>query len=256
MRRYCIDKHRHWGDIYATLRHQGQTGDGDWYSTKALDTFPRYNILNAIRVAVESIDSECLADFAAAKSLLINAGSMADDDFTRNRVSEIAANAQTAERVKFSDFVSSVSELDVWEYELLPYRRVLTIAESDNVWASLESAWGIMARSYWYPLCETSVADIVAFRADDFHKFLPSHALRRKLADLSVDRVWELREYGPEYIEDFELFEPCYNGAEGTWTAPGHAWVIYASHESSVTVAGTLLPEIKRMWPNWQQYEW
>ena len=187
-RRYCIDNHRHWCEVYATVP-KGRAGVYR-YSTKALDTFPRYHMLNAIRVAVETVDSESLADFASAKSLVVNAGSMADDDFTRNPLGATAADAQSSEREKFCDFISSLTEADVWKYDPLPYRRVLSIAESEQVWSSLGSVWGVPVRSYWYPLCETSLADIAAFRADDFHEFVPAHALRRKLVELSVERVW------------------------------------------------------------------
>jgi hypothetical protein len=252
---YCIDNYRHWCKVYAAVP-KGEDGCGYHYSAKALDTFPRYQILNAIRVAVETVDSDSLADFTSAKSLVVNAGSIADDDFTRNPLGEIATNAQSSEREKFCDFVNSLTEMGVWNYDPLPYRRVLSKAESERVWSSLGSVWGVPARAHWYPLCETSIADIAAFRADAFHEFVPAHALRRKLVGLCIERVWELREYGPEYIEDVELFDPLYNGAEGAWTAPGYPWVIYASHESSLTVAGTLLSEIKRMWPNWQQHKW
>src|SRR5580698_2053431 len=93
-RRYCIDNHRHWCEVYASFPNQGSARDG--YTPKALDTFPRYNMLNAILVAVETIDSEILDDFEKAKSLVVNAGAMADDDFTRNPHSEIAVNAQSA----------------------------------------------------------------------------------------------------------------------------------------------------------------
>jgi hypothetical protein len=253
-RRYCLDKHRHWCEVYRTVPKQ--TSASYHYSPKALDTFPRYKMLNAIRVAVETIDSESLEDFALAKSLVVNAGWMADDDFTRTPLGEIAANAQRTEREEFCNFVDSLSEADVCKYDPLPYRRVLSKAEADEVWSSLEIAWGVPVRSYWFPLRATSVADIAAFRADDFHEFVPAHALRRKLADLGVGRVWELREYGPEFAEEVELLEPCYDGAEGVWTAPDYRWVIYASHESSVTVAGTLLSEIKRMWPDWREHKW
>jgi hypothetical protein len=154
------------------------------------------------------------------------------------------------------DIASTTIAAGVWKYDPLPYRRVLSTAESAHIWASLGSVWGVPVRSYWYPLSETSIADIVAFRADDFREFVPAHGLRRKLVKLSIERVWELREHGPEYSEDVELFDPLYNGAEGFWTASGYPWVIYASHESSITVAGALLSEIKRMWPTWQEHRW
>ncbi len=83
-RRYCIDNHRHWTQLYANIPNQGRASDGYHYSPKALDTFPRYNMLSAIREAVETIDSESLHDFVMAKALVVNAGWMANDDFTRD----------------------------------------------------------------------------------------------------------------------------------------------------------------------------
>jgi hypothetical protein len=133
---------------------------------------------------------------------------------------------------------------------------VLSAAESESVWAALKLKWGISTRSYWYPLTETFVAEVFAFNADAFHKFVPAQAIRRRLLAMDVRRIWELREDGAEYEEDVEVFEPIYNGDEGVWTARENTWVLYVSHESSVTVAGTLLSEIKQMWPEWRQYEW
>src|SRR5271166_988921 len=137
-RRYCIDNHRHWTHVYATIPNHGRASDGYHYSSKALDTFPRYNMLSAIHVAVETIDSGSLDDFAMAKALVVNAGWMANDDSTRDP-GETAVNAQNTERENFCDFVNSLSELDVWENEPLPYRRVLSIAESDHIWSLLGS---------------------------------------------------------------------------------------------------------------------
>lgn len=76
------------------------------------------------------------------------------------------------------------------------------------------------------------------------------------LAERNVTRVWELREYGPEYELDAAVFEPAYNGAEGFWTSPTHDWIIYASHEASITVGGWMLAEVKRIWPEWERHIW
>ena len=71
-----------------------------------------------------------------------------------------------------------------------------------------------------------------------------------------IERVWALREYGPEYMEDLALFEPYYNGAEGFWSSGDLDWIIYASHERSVTVGGWLLGKLKAIWPSWQDHVW
>ena len=69
-------------------------------------------------------------------------------------------------------------------------------------------------------------------------------------------RIWELREHGPEYEQDVSLFEPLYDGAEGYWSSGALDWIAYASHESSVTVGGWLLEEVKTLWPTWQAHLW
>jgi hypothetical protein len=255
-RRYCLDRHHHWCEVYSTVPNQGRAADGYHYSPKALDTFPRYNMLNAIRVAVETIDSDVLIDFATAKSQLLQAGRAADDAFTRSPGDDIAVRAQLDERENFCGFVAAISELDSWNYEPLPYRRVLASDEAARIWSALKSKWGMERRSYWYPLTEASVSGVVAFHTHEFEAAVPAPALVRKLSTMGIERVWELREHGPEFVEDVELFDPQCTGAEGVWTSEGFDWVLYASHESSVTIAGKLLPVVQSMWPEWQLHRW
>ena len=67
---------------------------------------------------------------------------------------------------------------------------------------------------------------------------------------------WELRE-GHElgYEMDTELLDLCYDGTEGYWTSESMDWLIYASHESSLTVAGEwLVAAIKARWPRWKEH--
>jgi len=69
--------------------------------------------------------------------------------------------------------------------------------------------------------------------------------------------VWELRELETDTNKeiDLALLVPIYTGAEGYWTDASLGWLVYASHESSVTVAGeTLLPELQRRWSGWRHY--
>ena len=51
-------------------------------------------------------------------------------------------------------------------------------------------------------------------------------------------------------------FSPYYNGAEGYWCSQDMDWIVYASHESSITIGGWLLDEVERVWPNWKERIW
>lgn len=75
-----------------------------------------------------------------------------------------------------------------------------------------------------------------------------------------IDKVWEMDESEafPEYEIDTAAFSPEYSiSGEGYWCSADMDWIIYVSHENSITVGGEwLLDEIKAIWPNWEERKW
>jgi hypothetical protein len=256
-RRYCFERHAHWCQRYSEIvRHRGdRQRDGYHYTPEALATFPRYNVLNAIRVELERIDPAKLGDVEDTRALLVLVGETAQDDFTQKPIGEIDARTMADERADFCRYLGGLKIADLSAIERLPYRRVLTTDESKTIWSRLRTRWEI-PNGYWFPLADCELPDVVAFKTRDFDEAVAYVRLRDLLAARGIERVWELREYGPDYEEDLALLEPYYNGAEGYWSSGDSDWIIYASHESSVTVGGWLLPELKRMWPSWQAHVW
>ena len=251
-RRYCIERHAYWCERYSKIARKR---DGYNYTPEALATFPRYNVLNAIRVELERIEPAQLGDADNTKALLLLAGETAEDEFTRQPIGEIDARAMTEERKAFCAYMLGLAQDDLRSVESLPYRRVLGAEESKAVWARLRSRWQIN-EGYWYPIVDCQFPDVVAFKTRAFDAAVEYEKLGEVLKARRVERVWELREYGPEYMEDVALFEPYFNGAEGFWSSGELDWIIYASHESSVTVGGWLLSELKVLWPSWKSHVW
>jgi hypothetical protein len=256
-RRYCLGRYSHWADRYAEIVRRGRDRepDGYHYTAEALATFPRYNVLNAIRVELERIDPGELRDFEAAKARVLRAGETANHDFTREPSGEIDQRSLAEERAAFCGYVRGLSPADLGAVEPLPFRRVLAADESEAVWARLRECWQLPA-GYWYPLADCALPGVAAFDADAFSDGAPADRLQGILDRRGVGRVWELREYGPEYEQGLPLFDPHYNGAEGYWSSGALDWIVYASHESSVTVGGWLLEEVKALWPLWQAHPW
>lgn len=228
---------------------------GAEYTPEALGMFPRYNVLNAIRVEVERLDPHELEDIEEMLDILLAAGGTAEDDFTRKPIGEIAAAAMLEEREAFCTYLRNLGADQLKLVERLPYRRVLDDNEAKGIWAQLSDRWSIEP-GYWFPLAESTVPDIVAFQDRFFEEAIGPDLIHHLLRDRGVSRVWELREYGPEYAMDIELLDPIYNGAEGYWSSEKLDWIIYASHESSVTVGGWMLAEAKKAWPAWSEYVW
>lgn len=256
-RRYCIERHSYWCERYVEIARAGgdRQTDSRHYTREALATFPRYNVLNAIRVELERTDPAIFRDVEEARAFIVLAGEAAEDDFTRHPISEVDARAMNEEREGFCRYVRGLTASAISEVKALPYRRVLTTEESKFVWSRLRSQWQIL-NDYWYPLVDCSLSDVVAFKAAAFARAVAERGLRDMLAKHGIDRVWELREYGPEYEQETLLLDPSYNGAEGYWSSGDLDWVIYASHEGSVTVAGWILQEVKELWPSWQADIW
>ncbi len=256
-RRYCNEQYNHWAAQYSEISRAGRdrTADGYHYTPEALDVFPRYNVLNAIRVEIERIDSKELTDRNKTRDLIILAGTDADDDFTRKPIGEIDANAMANERKSFCAFICGLLDAELQSVQPLPFQRVLSESESESLWSRLRERWQI-TNDYWFPLAECVTLDVVAFQDRYFNDFCSHFNLADLLSSRGISRVWELREYGPEYEQDVSIFYPHYNGAEGFWSSGDLDWVVYASHESSITVGGWPLAEIKNHWPEWKQRIW
>jgi len=139
-----------------------------------------------------------------------------------------------------------------------PYVRPLNHHESRQIWKKIQERWGANCGP-WYPLISTNIPkDVMAFEADWFYYEIPLHVLQSMLEVHGITHIYELREpCGFEYEMDLELFEPYYNGDEGFWTSENIDWLVYASHERSLTVAGEwLITAIQATWPNWEQHLW
>ncbi|HZN33080.1 MAG TPA: hypothetical protein VFB80_04645 [Pirellulaceae bacterium] len=256
-RRYCLERYACWAERYAEIVRHGRDRGHDryHYTSEALATFPRYNVLNAIRVELERIDAGELSDFEAVKSQVLRAGETANDEFTLKPIGAIDQRATEEERAAFCSYVARLSPADLYGVEPLPFRRVLAADESESLWSRLRKRWGIGA-GCWYPLGECTLPGVEAFDASAFDKAAPPECLRGILSDRRIERVWELREFGPEYELAVALFDPHYDGAEGYWSSGEMDWIVYASHERSVTVGGWLLKEVMSLWPAWQAHLW
>ena len=256
-RRYALEQYSLWRSRYSDImrKRNDRKRDDYHYTSEALATFPRYNVLNAIRIELERIEPSTLDDLENTRKRLIIACETAQDIFTENPIGKTDERAMADEREGFVRFIKALVPFDLDKVEPLPYRRVLTPDESNCLWARLQEQWKISDRM-WFPLSQCDLPGVLAFKASAFSKEVPCEHLRTVLGKHNIERVWELKEYGPEYEQDASLFDPYYDGAEGYWTSGTMDWLIYASHENSITVAGWLLQELKVIWPKCAERLW
>ncbi len=254
-RRYCMDNAKQWRQHYSAQRAERGTIWNEVYEMEADATFPRYNVLDTILIDVESLIPTNCATFEELQALLILAGQTAESLFTAPPNSAIADKAMAEEREHFVAYVQQLTVATVQSVTSLPYRRTLLLPEEERFRREMERHWGV-GKGYWHPLIARDIpAGILAFQAAWFIYAVPIEQLRDILVGRGITRLWELRESSAGFEIAIGLFVPTYTGGEGYWTSPGFDWLIYASHESSVTVAGEwLLAEIKAIWPDWERY--
>ncbi|MBC7798229.1 MAG: hypothetical protein H7Z37_15260 [Pyrinomonadaceae bacterium] len=134
--------------------------------------------------------------------------------------------------------------------------RILCVEESYSIWFNLLLNWNIERQRYWYPLESCERSDVEAFQDSYFETEVGAEKLRTILRNYGVQTVWEMRENDRNCELELLAFEPDYNGAEGYFCDENFDWIIYASHENSITIGGWLLTEIQRDWVNWKERVW
>ncbi len=259
-RRYCEDRHSDWAQTYNELeaRENVQIENkfklGWDYSEEAYGVFPRYRLDKAIRIEVERLAPESSNSLEELQSHLISACDIAEARLRSELNNTIAREALREEAEDYKAYIRVLSERDLASVVPLPFRRVISAEESKKLWNELKIAWDI-GEGYWFPLREgPTPPNILAFHVDYIKAINGFALIHDALSRRGISRVFELHEFGPDepdYEIELSIFEPAYRwGGEQYCTAAGADWVVYASHESSITIGGDWLLEIlKEKWP-------
>jgi hypothetical protein len=129
---------------------------------------------------------------------------------------------------------------------------------------NLRGVWDINGY-YWYPLAKTARNDIIAFDykyVDDKSKI---DFLKEILASHGVTYIYEYA-WGTDNCVQYDItkidqvfwrsdprFWECYN--EGFWFSDKMDWIIYFSHEETVTIGGQrVVDAVKSKWSDWSNY--
>jgi hypothetical protein len=192
------------------------------------------------------------------RALLISASQTAEVQLHAELKKPMAQWALHEEADNYRAYISVLTASDLAGIEPLPFRRVLETQESMRLWNQLKQVWSI-GGGYWFPLKEGAApSSVIAFHVDYFEKMGGVRLLREALTRRGISRVYQLQEFvppEPEYEIDLSILEPAYgSGGEQYSTSEPMDWVVYASHESSITIAGDWLTEIfKEKWPEWNR---
>lgn len=256
VRSYCITCHAHWCTEYQALIDKDAGRSGRMYTDEAFNTFPRYNILSAILTDIERFDPDALFELTELTDLFILSGHIAPGVFTEEPSSKIEAAAIADERQRFADAVSRFASGQIPDPPPLPYRRVLSPFAVKSLWERDEARWGSTG-SRFYSLAESTDPSLSAFDATAFHRQFSQKTSRPFFAVRAISRLFELREYGDSnYVLSTDAREPHYDRVEGFWFTESLDWIMYASHERSITTGCTLTASVGRDCPEASEHRW
>lgn len=264
-RRFCGERFSEWVRVYSDLKAKENYRVEDlfevgWqYSEVAYRIFPRYRTDGLIKTEIEKLISESARDLAEMRGWLIAACASAENRLLAEFALPTARKAINEEAADFRAYVCVLQDSDLAEIPPLPYRRVLTEQESQGLWNKLKDVWDI-GDGYWFPLREGQIPqNVLTFHMDYFRRMKGSELVREALETRGISRVFQLCELksssDPEYEIELSVFEPRYaNGGEQYSTSESADWIVYASHESSITLGGDwLINIVKKRWPDWNQ---
>jgi hypothetical protein len=232
------------------LVESGQDRIGMGYSKAAYGLFPRYRLDGAIQIEVEKITIEQFCSLEEARTILLEAGSRAFSALLQEfQRSPEACFALTEEWKAFEVYIRSFDAVGLARIESLPHQRVLTKSESEKLRQELSAHWGV--NGYWFPISECDPhMNVLAFHQELWEQRGGTALLLQAIRERAIERCFLLLE-GPEDFEiDRSLVDPIYRGEESFITSNFH-WLVYSSHESSITVAGWLSDFFRAQWQDW-----
>jgi len=263
-RRFCEDRYSDWAQTYGELEAKEKVNIQEkfkpgWdYSEEAYEIFPRYRIDKAMRVEVERLEPESCGSLEELRLQLISASDIAEARLRAELNNAIALKALCEEVEDYRTYIRALSERDLVNITPLPFRRVIGVDESKNLWNQLKIVWNIGEGS-WFPLRDGPIPpSVMTFHVEYYEKMDGLRLLHEALMRRSISRVFELHEFDPDEPDneiELSILKPAYLwGGEQYCTDKNVDWVVYASHESSITIAGEWLTQIfKENWPDWAQ---
>jgi len=249
-RTFCANQHSHWSGEYMPLVNSGLDRVGKHYSKAAYSLFPRYRLDEAIGVEVERITGDEFRSLEEARTILLEAGRRALSSLSQEfqQIPEARA-AITDEWKAFDSYISTLDPIQLAQIKPLPYRRVLTKSESEQLRDRLNTIWG--ANDYWYPLskCDPQT-NVIAFHQELWKQRDGTSLLLQAIEQRAIERCFLLLEGPVDYEIARSLVEPTYRGDESFVTSD-FEWLVYSSHESSIAVAGWLADFFRIQWRDW-----
>ncbi|GMQ64641.1 hypothetical protein AN2V17_38790 [Vallitalea sp. AN17-2] len=122
----------------------------------------------------------------------------------------------------------------------------------------MKKRWNVREGEYWYPLIENGFEPKIALDYDGFISHYNELKFKKLVKILINEDIFEIAEY--DFFNSFVMLSDefeIYCGSELFWTVNNAEWLIYKSHEDTLTFAGEkALDILKGCLPDYKDYCW
>lgn len=200
----------------------------------------RYHILESILNGVEEIVGKNFESFDACKTKLKEIAEDVKDTSFGGYSMELDDNQRqiiNEERKKFIDYINAQNQETVKYTKPLPYRRKLSQSESENLREKLLTIWNFDGY-VWNPLQNKSPKPTVFLSYENVTRKDEKEIKNIVKNLLKTNRLYKVSETLIDYEMEFSLLN--INLYEEMIFDDTFEWVIYGSHESTLTFGGDL----------------
>ncbi|EKT3964751.1 hypothetical protein AAIP55_002239 [Flavobacterium psychrophilum] len=123
----------------------------------------------------------------------------------------------------------------------------------DTVKFSLKEKWNINAYDFWIPLHGKVEENTCYFEVEDFENNIGYEKLTQIIKEINTGNIYSFNEAKEEKVYA-EIYFVQYTSPDIFFTNENVEWVIYQTHEETISFAGKeLIDRIKSLWKNWPE---
>ncbi|MDR3292769.1 MAG: hypothetical protein LBT20_01540 [Clostridiales bacterium] len=190
-------------------------------------------------------------NFEDCRAQLKQVGQDASDFFTTNITSGAGLQVMNEGRAKFIDFVKNITDEQLESVVELPYGRKLSNEESKMIREKLLQVWNFDG-DYWNPLTDNYKGEILVVISE----FITDKDIEKIQSFLNVDNINHCYAVD-ENKNDYECGYISVTSCEEVCVDKRLDWLIYSSHEGTVSFAGTpLIAFVKELFIDRKEQLW
>jgi hypothetical protein len=118
---------------------------------------------------------------------------------------------------------------------------------------SLKEKWNINPYDFWIPLHGKVEENTCYFEVEDFENNIGYEKLTQIIKEINTGNIYSFNEAKEEEVYE-EIYFLQYTSSDIFFTNENVEWVIYQTHEETISFAGKeLIDRIKSLWKNWSE---